>query len=84
MALPMGELSAKLTERALLSPLRGHLSHRERQRRLRRQCDKFPFIVSMDSQPISIFGIFSIAVSLPSHKPEREKAVIAERCHDPQ
>ena len=34
-----------VTERALLSPLRGHLSHRERQGRLRRQCAKFQFAV---------------------------------------
>ena len=32
-----------VTERALLSPLRGHLSQRERQGRLRRQCAKFQF-----------------------------------------
>ena len=31
---------------------------------------------------ISIFGIFSIAVPLPSHKPERENAVIAGRCYE--
>ena len=44
MALPMGELSAKLTERALLSPLRGHLSQRERQGRSHRLSDKFHFV----------------------------------------
>ena len=32
-----------VTERALLSPLRGHLSHRERQGRLRRQPYKLQF-----------------------------------------
>ena len=32
-----------VTERALLSPLRGHLSHRERQGRLRRQLCKYQF-----------------------------------------
>ena len=33
-----------VTERALLSPLRGHLSQRERQGRLRRQLCKFQFV----------------------------------------
>ena len=78
MALPMGELSAKLTERALRP---AGTSPKGRGKRAA-SAPNFQFVVSMDSQLISIFGIFSRAVPLPSHKPEKENAVIAERCYE--
>ena len=45
LALPLGELAAKPTERALSAPT-GHLSHGERQERLCCQYAKFQFAAS--------------------------------------